>query len=327
LVVGGQGVLGSAVAGGLSSSGWRVTRAGRHPEAASDFALVDLDRPETLVEASAGADLVVNCVRHPALAPQRTVLRQGGTMLDVSDLPLDDRRLLKAQAGGSRGLVVVHAGLGPGVSTLVLADMLAAHPDADTLELVVSLSATQSSGTNSFDFFWPFLTAAGGRGSAVVRLPPPYGRRRCMALSGGEEGWIGELGDGRTARVYVCLLQRSLNAGLVAASRLRLLRLLPRPPRLSAETVARASLTREPKVDWAAVGRGGRRLAARSVEGEGGYRLTAAAAVAFAEALAERRASDGGLTGVHGAEELFTLAELRPGLEARGVAIRDRDPG
>jgi hypothetical protein len=49
--------------------------------------------------------------------------------------------------------------------------------------------------------------------------------------------------------------------------------------------------------------------------------MTASAAAVFAEALAARRDREPGLRGLVGAEEIFDLAELRPGLERRGVRV------
>jgi hypothetical protein len=49
--------------------------------------------------------------------------------------------------------------------------------------------------------------------------------------------------------------------------------------------------------------------------------MTAAATVAFAEALLALRAGDPALSGVRGAEELFQLSELRDGFESRGIRI------
>jgi hypothetical protein len=329
LVIGAQGVLGRAVARALVLSGFDVLRGGRRPEHAEDFVLLDLDRPETVVEACAGAELVVNCVFHRELAAERAVLRAGGTMLDVASLPLADRRRLEAEAGRARGLVVLHAGLNPGLTTVVLRELLETHPEADGLELVNTLSARQSAGPNSLAFFWPFLTAAAHRPTALIPLPAPFGRRRCLQLSGGAEGWLGSLVDGREGRVYVCL-ERIPSAGVLALNTLRLLRLMPPAAfAASARLLPNAprgadGLSREPKCDWVAVTKGGRRLAAGTVEGEGDYKLTVDATVVFCEALADRRAKDAGGTGVVGAEELFSLRELRGAFEQRGIHIREQ---
>jgi hypothetical protein len=43
-------------------------------------------------------------------------------------------------------VVLIHAGNVPGVTSLVAADLLRAHPDADELELAFSISAAGISG-------------------------------------------------------------------------------------------------------------------------------------------------------------------------------------
>ena len=75
-------------------------------------------------------ELVVNTVPHPALLAERFVLEWGGTLINISALPAAAGRSLRAVAGGARGTVLMNAGLAPGVTTLVAADLLHRHPDA-----------------------------------------------------------------------------------------------------------------------------------------------------------------------------------------------------
>src|SRR5687768_14928198 len=98
LVIGAQGVLGTFLAREFSSAGWQVIRAGRRPEDAPDFRLVDLDDPADLRQACAGMDLVVNTAHHRELAPERTVLRQGGTLINLTDFTPPQRVKLAAEA-------------------------------------------------------------------------------------------------------------------------------------------------------------------------------------------------------------------------------------
>src|SRR5204863_7001818 len=79
----------------------------------------------------------------------------------------------------------------------------------------------------------------------------------------------------------------------------------------------------EPIAEWVSVRSGGRRLAARVIEGRGDYRMTAAATVVFGEALAELRAAEQ-RAGAFAPEELFSLARLWPALERRGFRILER---
>jgi hypothetical protein len=86
---------------------------------------------------------------------------------------------------------------------------------------------------------------------------------------------------------------------------------------------APAELSEEPICEWIAVGRGGKRLAAQTLAGKGYYRMTAAATVAFGEALLGPNASDDGKLGLRSIDELITLADVRPAIEERGIKIRE----
>src|SRR5918994_715282 len=146
LVIGAQGVLGGAVVRAFEDARWRVVRGMRRRDGVGGSAFVDLDRAETVAAAIAGVDLVVDTVPHPGLTAERAVLRAGGALIDVSMRPAAASRRLRAESPGARGTVVLNAGRTPGVSNLVVADLLAAHPDADEVELVFSFTAGGASG-------------------------------------------------------------------------------------------------------------------------------------------------------------------------------------
>jgi NAD(P)-dependent dehydrogenase (short-subunit alcohol dehydrogenase family) len=320
LVIGAQGALGRLCARALADAGLDVVRAGRRPERAPDFRLVNLDRQETIVEACGDVDLTVTTVRHPAHAAERAVMKHGGTLLNVASLRARDRAELKSEA--SNGLVVLHAGLAPGVYSLVLKEMLAAHSDADGLEIAGAYSAFQSSGpAGAVDFFHSALDRRGRLPTRVIEYPEPIGRRRCLHMGGAEIGFFGEVATGRAARVYLCFIERPINAGLLALNALGLLSRLPRRFFTVGRRWTQRRTTSEPKRDVLAVSRGERRLAAYCVEGLGDYGMTAAATACFAEALLERRAAGPASCGVVGAEEIFSLEELQPAFKRRGIRV------
>ncbi len=323
LVIGAQGALGRMCVEALRDSGFDVLRAGRRAENASDFRLVDLDEPASVAGACADVDLVVSAVRHPGHAAERVVMREGGTLLSVASLRASDRTELKADADGARGLVVLHAGLAPGVYSLILKEMLAEHPDADGLEIAACFSMVQTSGAGgTVDFVYPVLTRAARHPTRVIEFPAPIGRRRCMQAAGPEVGFFGELAAGRTGRVYFSVLQHAAQAELLALNAMGLLSRLPLRFFLLGRSWTARRTTHEPKRDIVAVTSGNQRLAARAVEGSGDYLMTASATAAFAEALLDRRAAEPTLRGVLGAEEVFDLSELRCGFERRGIQIR-----
>ncbi len=138
LVIGARGVLGSALVRAFEDAGWRVVQGARQRDGTRGSTFVDLDRPETVAAAIARVDLVVDAVPHPELTAERVVLREGGALIDVSMRPAAAAQRLRAETTSARGTVVLNAGRSPGVSNLVVADLLASHPDADAIEIVFS---------------------------------------------------------------------------------------------------------------------------------------------------------------------------------------------
>jgi hypothetical protein len=76
--------------------------------------------------------------------------------------------------------IVLNAGRTPGVSNLVVADLLAAHPDADAVEIVLSFAAGGVSGRAGGESLHRHLTSAGHHGMAVIPFPAPVGSTRCL---------------------------------------------------------------------------------------------------------------------------------------------------
>src|SRR5262245_6708460 len=324
LVIGSQGVLGTFIARTLAEAGYGVLRGGRRRESDSSFRLLDLGRPETVAAACREADVVVNRVPHPGLAAERAVLREGGTLLNVASMAAPERRRLKAEAGAAHGLVVVHAGLAPGVVNLVAADMLGAHPEADTVEIALTLSASGSAGRAAAGFGYRIFTGSPHHRAIDIPFPEPLGRRACLEVSLEEEGWLGDTARVRQQHLYVCLLERLPNLGMRLANALRIISRLPRAAFFAGRGGVPTELSREAICEWVAVGRGGRRIAVSTIEGDGDYRMTTAATAVFVEALLRRRACDLDSNGVRGVEELLSLRELRPALEARGLRMTER---
>jgi hypothetical protein len=325
LVIGAQGQLGRFMAEGLAAEGWNVLRGGRRPEAGEDFRLVDLDRPETLETACSGTDLVITTVVDDRLAAERWVLREGGRLLHIGSLPLAPRRALEAEAPGARGVVVLHTGLNPGVTTLMLKDMLARNPGVDRLEIAIAATVRQSGGPGGVAFLFDQLARERRRGVATVPFPSPIGTQPCFDFGRGEEGWFGGFADLVDCRARMYLGPRLVMAGLRVLNSIGGLRLLARAARRGRRRSS-APATREPKREWTAVYANGRRMAARTLEGEGDYAMTVAATLAFADALLDADGGRRALTGVHGGETIFDLHDILPGLEARGVEVVERDP-
>jgi NAD dependent epimerase/dehydratase family len=322
LVIGAQGVLGTFISREFSAAGWEVTRAGRRPEDAADVRYIDLDDPADLQAACAGVDLVVNTAHHRELTPERTVMRQGGTLINLTDFTQPERVQLAGEGAEGRGLVVADTGFS-GIAYLTIAEMLRAHPEADAAEYSLMFSAGGSSGRDGALFAHGLLTGSSHHESAIVPFPQPFGERRCLEVGADREGGLRKTVGEVPIRHYLCMQPRPLHAMLLALNRARLIGLMPAASFTAGARKVPRELTDEPICEWVAISRGGKRLAGRTLAGRGYYRITAAATVAFGEALLGPDAPDGKV-GLRSIDELITLADIRPAAEDRGIRIREQ---
>jgi NAD(P)-dependent dehydrogenase (short-subunit alcohol dehydrogenase family) len=318
LVIGAQGVLGNFIAEHLSADGWDVTRAGRRPEEGRNFRQIDLADADTVRRACGAVDLVVNTAHHPQLILEKTVLKQGGTLIDLIELSESEQAQLDAEATDSEGLVVIHTGLG-GIAYLAIADMLRDNSDADTAEYALMVSAAGSSGRAGGLFAHQLLTSASHHGSAAIPFPKPIGTRRCLEVGDDSEGVPRAAVSGVPVRHYLCLQPRALNSLVRALDAARIISALPRASFTAGSKKLPNELSEERVCEWVAIERDGTRLTSSTIEGEGYYRMTLAATLIFADALSRQANRQ---TGLRSIDELLTLSEILPALERRGIAIR-----
>lgn len=321
LVIGARGVLGSALVRAFEDAGWRVVQGVRRSDGARGSTVVDLDRPETVAAAIAAVDLVVDPVPHPELTAERVVLREGGALIDVSMRPAAAAGRLRAETTSARGAVVLNAGRTPGVSNLVVADLLAAHPDADTVEIVFSFTAGGASGRAGGESLHRHLTSARRHATAVIPFPAPVGPTRCLRFAESDDGWLGDLAARRVVATYARFSPRALHRAVLSVNALGLMQALPVAAFVPRRRNGPTELTTEPLTEWVAVRRQGAHLAARTITGAGNYRVTAAATLVLAEALLDRARRDGPRPGCFEPQELFSLPELETDLRQRGLAV------
>ena len=293
-----------------------VRRATRSPAADGD-AGVALERIDSVRAAVREHELIINTVPHPALLIERAVLEygDGGALINVSALPTAASRALRAVAGGARGTVILNAGLVPGVSNLVAADLLRAHPEADELELVLTISTLSTHGQAGIAFVDHGLGVLSRHRTAVVPLPEPFGESDCVGFSEDDAGWLGGVAEGRVVRVYVRLAERDAHERLLAQNRARAITTPSGCPTVT-WTPAHGRASAEPVAHWIAAKRRGRRLGARTLECAGHYVHAARCALVFAETLLEEQRSGG----CFDPEEVFTLGGLAPRLARLGIS-------
>ena len=323
VVFGAQGVLGGLCSTALRDAGLDVIRSGRRAESAADFRLADLADPTSLPAACGDVDLLVTTVREPTHALERYALDNGLPLLSVAVYRSRERAELKELAEGAEGLLILDAGLGPGLSSILHKELLAAHPDADEIEAASTFSAFEPSGRGTGVDTHPAFQTASRYRSALIEFPQPFGRLRCIRLGGPEADTMlfGDLASQLPVRAYVYVTESLARAEFLA---LNALGLLPKAP-LWLFTVGsgwkRARDKRKPQCHVAAVLRGGERVAASAISGSGNYAMSATAMAAYAKALLEQRERGALPSGAMGVEEVFSMAELREHLEKGGVRI------
>ena len=228
LVIGARGALGALVADAFRRHGWAVRQSSRDPIPPPDFHYVDLTDPATLAPALDGVDLVITTVPDPTLAAERHVLKRGGVLLNLSAGPATALRSLRREAGQAKGTVVMNAGIAPGVTNLLAAQLLEDNPGADEAELVFTVTAKGTGGAASADFAHRGFTGQGHHRVKQVTLPEPFGSRRVLGFAEPDGGWLGPMADGLTVRPYICLAERSLGAMMRTLNAVRLISKLPR---------------------------------------------------------------------------------------------------
>lgn len=320
LVIGAQGVLGGLLAQAFQTAGFAVVRAGRRPDPGAGFRHVDLDEPETVAAATGDADVIINVVPDRRLTAERMVLDRGGLLINVSAMPAEAGRRLRQQAGTARGTVVMNAGIAPGVTNLIAADLLAAHPEADEVELAFTVSTRSTSGRAGGDFGHRNLTTVGRHRTKVIPLPQPFGRRRCLGFAEPDGGWLGSVAGGRVVSPYLCIAEKATHRAMLAFNKAGLISRLPRaafgsPPRTGA-----GDASDEPVAHWIAVLKQGERIAAQTLQCRGDYRCAAASTVVFARALIAGGAGGALPRGVFDPGDLLSLDALAPALRQYGIA-------
>jgi Secreted repeat of unknown function len=211
-------VLGRLLAQAFEGAGWAVIRAGRRPDPGAGFRHVDLDEAGTVAAATGEADVVVNVVPDPGLTAERMVLDRGGMLINLSAMPAEAGRRLRQEARTARGTVVMNAGIAPGVTNLIAADLLATHPEADEVELAFTVSTKSPTGPAGGDFAHRNLTTVSRHRTKVIPLPAPFGMRRCPGFAEPDGGWLGGVVGDRVVSPYVCIAERTTHRAMLACT-------------------------------------------------------------------------------------------------------------
>jgi hypothetical protein len=166
---------------------------------------------------------------------------------------------------GAVGTVVVGAGIAPGLTNLVAADLLATHPDADEVEIVFTLSIAGTSGPHGARFVHRHLTAMPRHETIEVPLPPPSERASVLASPSrsepGLEIWPGRERSARTPALpsprYTMRCSRETSSPPSPRSR-------GSPPLTAAPQIGRASAANPSPIGCALAGKASGSLPGRS---------------------------------------------------------------
>ena len=122
----------------------------------------------------------------------------------------------------------MNAGIAPGVTNLIAADLLAAHPEADEVELAFTVSTKSTSGRAGADFAHRNLTALARHRTTVIPLPEPFGARRCLGFAEPDAGWLGAAAANLAVGTYVCIAERPVHRAMLALNAAGVMSRLPR---------------------------------------------------------------------------------------------------
>jgi hypothetical protein len=155
----------------------------------------------------------------------------------------------------------------------------------------------------------------------MIPFPAPVGPTRCLRFAELEDGWLGELAGRRVVATYARFRPRVLHRAMLGVNALRLMQVLPLAAFVPRRENRPTELTNEPLTEWVGVRRGGTLPEARTITGEGNYRVTAAATLVLAESLLDPGRRDRARPGCFEPQELFSLPELEAKLRQRGLAV------
>jgi hypothetical protein len=321
LVIGARGALGALVADAFRRHGWAVRESSRDPSSSPAFQHVDLTDPATLAPALDGVNVVITTVPDQTLAAERHVLKHGGVLLNLSAEPATALRSLRRQTGQAKGTVVMNAGIAPGVTNLLAAELLEENPAADEVELVFTVSTQSTGGAASAAFAHRGFTGRGHHRVKQVILPEPFGYRQVLGFAESDEGWLGPTADGITVSPYICLAERSVGAMMRTLNAVRLISKLPPAALGSGQRTAAEDASDEPVAHSVAVLREGLLLDYRLVVGRGDFRMAASSSVVFAEALLGRDGLVAAAPGAWYPEEVLSLKRVEASLRGAGIDV------
>ncbi|MDT0330277.1 saccharopine dehydrogenase [Nocardiopsis lambiniae] len=294
LILGGYGAVGAPTTAALREAGHLCLTAGRDPHRADRP--VDLTRPDDYRAALEGIDVVVNAsgAEDPALV--EIAADRGAAFVDAT---ATTGYIARVERLTPRAPVLLSVGLAPGLTNLLAADLHAAHPGDDPIDVAVILGAGEAHGAAATAWTIGLIGrsfADPATGEPVRNLSrgavfdlPGQGRRRLLRADFSDQHALTR-DLGRPVRTHLGLDSPALTRGLGLLARLPGAGRLSKVPHLPGSDA------------WTVAARSGPRL--RRARGRGQSRATAlltAHAVGLAADLPP---------GVHHLHRITTLTDL-----------------
>ena len=255
LIPGGYGVVGQRIAAELAPD-YRVIVAGRHLEQAKATAAaighgVRSRLIDVTVEASIGAALedvatVVSCIDQPQRRLLHAAIERGLRYTDITPHLVELGRgaayeEIGAAARASGARVVLGTGIVPGISNVIVRGIADALGGADVIETSLLLSASDTSGPASFDYFlreltMPFEVHVNGKDRPaqvfskprLIEFPPPFGPRSAYLFPFSDQVLYPRTMGAQTALTRLAIEPARLGRWLGAAVRVGAARLVER---------------------------------------------------------------------------------------------------
>lgn len=303
LVIGARGAVGRTASDVLEAAGHRVTPAGRSAPPGGIAVDLSADAGRTaLREAVSDHDVVINA---SGIEDPRIAGLLGDTALVDASATAEYLAQLSAAAEDTGASIVLGAGLAPGLSTLLVAEV--ASEPGDDVDLAIVLGGGETHGAAAVEW----TAALAGRevwdapeDSAVFnlrqrrRLPTASGERSCLRADFPDDLLIGRA-RGVAVRSFLATDSALTTAALrLVGSFPSLSRLVSRAPHLGSD-------------QWSLTAVNRRTREAVTATGEGQSRTTGEF-VALAAVMAGRTQASGAVTSA----DLFTLDDIaRGGIE------------
>ena len=326
LVVGASGALGRAVCGVLTGRGWNVIRGMRTPDGGEHTVHLDVENHQSVADAMSMVDITINTVPLTYTA-EKIALETGAKLLSLAITGTAAQRTLKNQYRDAPGTVVLNGGLAPGVTNLVVDELISYDVKwQGDITIAVPLPWNGYRGAEGIRLVHSYFTTSGRHGAysglhdtVMISFPDPIGDTECIGWAERDDGWVQRLAVGRMVRAYCYIDNPRLNSLIVRLNKWDILRRLPLQPFLKFQPSC-ATPTEEPVSIWVSLKTPDFQRS-KIISGNGWYLSSARASAVMAESLLE----DDRLTarGCLDSNEAFTLTDLQDSLEKCGVSVTD----